>query len=112
MKYTENQSWIIEYGDTVLKRKASQGDGALADIDQLVYCMWFADYGMRNAGEVAAAYDVDGRFHLNGAVLAKKLGLPESRKLFGLPPSEFQSEYFGRFECVCEEPKIEVLRRT
>jgi hypothetical protein len=46
----DNETWVIEAGDAVIQKKARSGMGSLAPWERLVYCLWVADYGMRNAG--------------------------------------------------------------
>lgn len=49
-----NETWIIETGDSVVLKRAELGVGALSAREVLVYCVWLADYGMRNSGDVEA----------------------------------------------------------
>ena len=49
--HTDNETWVVEAGDTVIQKKASCGIERLSPWERLVYCLWVADYGMRNAGD-------------------------------------------------------------
>lgn len=103
MNYTENESWIIEAGDRVIEKKARLGASQLTDWEQLVYCVWVADYMMRNAGDFANAGDLMPTFQQDGARLAASLALPATSETFALPQERLQAEYLARFEAVCGE---------
>ena len=102
---TENETWLIEIGDEIIKRRAADGKESVPDVDNLIFCLWVADYGMRNAGDLAGASQVDADFHTDGARLSKSLELPATQHLFGLNSTKFHAEYFDRFESVCDELK-------
>ena len=55
---TDNETWIIEAGDAVIQKEARLGIGRLTPWEALVYCVWVADYGMRNAGDLDTAEDL------------------------------------------------------
>ena len=59
---TNNENWLIDEGHAILERKADQGEAALRPIERLIRCWWVADYGMRNAGDLDTALDLDSRF--------------------------------------------------
>ena len=48
----DNETWIIEDGDIVIRKIAEHGIDTLLPIELLIYCLWVADYGMRNAGDL------------------------------------------------------------
>jgi hypothetical protein len=100
---TANESWIIEIGDTVIQKKARTGVGSLSPIERLIYCVWVADYGMRNAGDLETAHDVYSDFQPEAARLARELGLQQTHSAFALPSADLQREYFDRFEEICDE---------
>ena len=60
----ENDSWIVEVGGDVAEKKARLGFTKLTTWERLVYALWVADYGMRNAGDLDAASDEIGRAHV------------------------------------------------
>ena len=101
----DNESWIIDAGDAVIEKRADDGDGALTPIDKLVYCLWVADYGMRNAGDLVTAADVYAPFQEEAAQLAKDLSLTITRDAFALSREELQRRYFELFDPICEEIK-------
>jgi hypothetical protein len=100
---TANETWIIEAGDDVIEKKARDGINSLSPMERLIYCLWVADYGMRNAGDLDAARDVYAEFQSEAARLAEALRLPATYKAFALPTADLQHQYFGRFEEMCDE---------
>jgi hypothetical protein len=100
-----NETWIIEAGDDVIQKKAREGIGNLTPLEKLIYCVWVADYGMRNAGDLDAAHDVYANFQLEAAHLANDLSLKATRDAFELPTDDLQRQYFERFDDICDELK-------
>ncbi len=99
----DNESWLLEAGHEVIIRKTRQGDSALTPIERLIYCLWAADYGIRNAGDLQAAADIYPRFREDGRDEASDLDLPESLALFSLDPAELERIYLDRFDRVVDE---------
>lgn len=102
---TENQSWIVNKGDEVISKRARSGSAALDAWEQLVYCLWVADYMMCNAGDFANAEDMYPTFQRDAANLAQRLGLNATHEAFSLPQQELEKQYFDRFDQICEEIK-------
>lgn len=100
---TNNESWIIDTGDAVIQKMARSGVGSLSPVETLIYCIWVADYGMRNAGDLDTANDVYSHFQPEAARLAQELGLEQTHSAFALSTSELQLVYFDRFERICDE---------
>src|SRR5438093_10903770 len=73
---SENETWVIEVGDAVIRKEAQSGAANLLPWEKLVYCLWVADYGMRNAGDLDTAADVHPQFQSEGIRLAAELSLP------------------------------------
>ena len=48
---SDNETWIIDAGDSIVRQRAARGESSLTRLDRMVYCLWVADYGMRNAGD-------------------------------------------------------------
>jgi hypothetical protein len=101
--HTDNEDWIVEAGDTVIQKKASCGIECLSPWEMLVYCLWVADYGMRNAGDLDTAADVYPQFHLDAKRMAKTLSLRSTDEAFSLSQGDLEREYFDRFESICDE---------
>jgi hypothetical protein len=99
----DNETWIIEMGDAVIRKITCGGVECLSSWETLVYCLWVADYGMRNAGDLDTAADVYPEFHLNARRIAKALSLRLTDEAFSLPESDLEREYFDRFESICNE---------
>jgi hypothetical protein len=100
---TDNESWIVERGDAVIQRKAARGFNSLTPLERLIYCLWVADYGMRNAGDLVTASDIHASFQTEGALLAKQLGLNLATTAFVLPTAILQNRYFDLFDGICDE---------
>jgi hypothetical protein len=108
---SEHETWVIEAGHEVLKKMAVAGLAGLVPLERLVYYLWVADYGMRNAGDLDAADDVCPHFQSEARLLAEELSLPAAREAFALPPSVLQKEYDLHFEVICQELK-DALRKA
>jgi hypothetical protein len=101
--HTDNEDWIVEAGDTVIQKKASCGIECLSPWEMLVYCLWVADYGMRNAGDLDTAADVYPPFQLDAKRTAETLSLRLTHEAFSLSQGDLEREYFDRFESICDE---------
>lgn len=99
----DSESWVIEAGDRVIQKKARVGFDRLTDWERLVYSLWVADYGMRNAGDLDTARDVFPEFQSVGLRAAESLALPVTREAFALAPRALAERYFDLFEAVCSE---------
>jgi hypothetical protein len=97
----ENESWVIKAGHEIILKKA-EGD-KLSPREQLVYCLWCADYGIRNAGDISPAYKIYPEFHSDAERIAIELNLPITQDFFALSPEGLESSYFEKFDAVCEE---------
>ena len=102
---TDNETWVIETGDTIIRKKTRGGIECLTPWETLVYCLWVADYGMRNAGDLDTAADVYPEFQLHAQRIAEALSLRLTYEAFSLPQRELEQEYFDRFESICHEIK-------
>ena len=101
--HTENQSWVVNRGGQVIEKKAQKGLTGLNEWERLVYCLWVTDYMMRNAGDLANAVDMYPNFRQDAQKFAKDLSLPLTCEAFSLSKRKLQSEYFNRFEAICDE---------
>ena len=100
---TANENWVIEAGESVIRKKADGGEACLSSWERLVYCLWVADYGMRNAGDLDVAGDLDPKFQSDAQRIAKQLSLNLTHEAFSLPRADLGREYFDRFESMCDE---------
>ncbi len=105
MPYSENQSWIIEVGGDMVEKKAALGDMSLTPLERLTYCLWVADYGMCNAGDLETAAAVDASFLEDGKAAAKEANLSRSAAAFSLTSEELERRYFDLFEEMVDEIK-------
>lgn len=102
----DNETCLVEdAGHAIIEKKAAQGHDALLPIERLIYCLWVADYGMRNAGDLDAAGDLYEPFQAEGHRIAEELSLPHTQSAFGLSKSDLEGSYFDVFNDVCEELK-------
>jgi len=102
---TANQTWVVRRGGEVVDQKAKGGVARLNEWERLLYCLWVADYMMRNAGDFANAPVMYPDFQKDAVQFAQILGLPLTQEMFSLSPHELEQAYFDRFEAVCEEIK-------
>lgn len=102
---SDNETWLIETGDLVIRKKAKSGVENLLPWEALVYCLWAADYGMRNAGDLETAADVYPAFHHQAESIATQLSLPLTQDAFSLSKDDLEQQYFERFERMCDEIK-------
>ena len=100
---SDNETWIIDSGDAVIQKKAAGGIESLSPSEHLIYCLWVADYGMRNAGDLVTAADLYPPFQQEAVRLAAKLDLPFTQESFSLPAPLLQQQYFDRFDRLCHE---------
>lgn len=98
-----SETWVIEAGDRVIQKKAIVGFEHLSDWERLVYSLWVADYGMRNAGNLDTAKDVFPEFQSVARGAAERLALPLTYEAFALAPHALAERYFELFEAVCDE---------
>lgn len=98
MRNVDHEIWLLEAGDNVIQKKAEHGESSLTLEERLTYCLWVADYGMRNAGDLDTAADVHPSFLKDGKSVAKKLGFPRATAAFSLSAKALEREYFGRFD--------------
>ncbi len=99
------ETWILDAGNIVLAKKQEGGADSLAPLDELVLCLWAADYGMRNAGDLETANDLNEGFQLKAQKHATSLGLPVTLAALSLPTSELEQRYFDLLEGVVQELK-------
>lgn len=102
---SENENWVIEIGDVVIRKEAGSGAASLLPWEKLVHCLWVADYGMRNAGDLETAADVYSEFQSEGMRLATELSLTITREAFSLSTHDLENQYFDKFDTICEEIK-------
>jgi hypothetical protein len=102
---TDNETWIIEAGGDVVSKQAQCGNSALTDLERLVYCLWVADYGMRNAGDLDTAAELYTQFQTEARALACSLGYTFTCETFFLPVNKLAEVYLDRFEDICNEIK-------
>jgi hypothetical protein len=103
---SENESWIVERGALVIEKMVRAGETALSVWEQLVHCLWVADYMMRNAGDFANSVDLMPNFQTDAKRFALELMLPVTCEAFSLSSLDLEREYFDRFEAVCNEIRM------
>jgi len=95
---SENESWVVERGGDVVEKMDGAGVGSLSTWERLLYCIWVADYMMRNAGDFANAAVMYPDFQSDAKLFARELSLPVICETFSLSQQQLQQEYFERFE--------------
>jgi hypothetical protein len=94
---------VVETGGGVIEKSALTGLASLTPWEALVYCLWVADYGMTNAGDLDTASDVYADFQSDARRLAEQLSLPRTLSAFSLTKSELERQYFSLLEDVVDE---------
>ena len=102
------ETWLLEAGDRVIARRNREGTAALPPIERLIYSLWVADYGMRNAGDLATAADLHPDFLHEGREAASTLGLACSAAAFALSSAALERDYFARFAAIVAEIRAAV----
>lgn len=100
---TANEEWLIYSGDDVVQKKTREGIENLTLFERLIYCVWKADYSLRNAADLNAARDFYENFQREAAQLANDLSLKVTCAAFELPTEDLQRQYFERFDDICNE---------
>lgn len=101
----DERTWLLDAGDNCIEKESTEGFEALPAVHRLVYCLWVADYGMTNAGDLAVCHDIRETFLSDGRVAARELGLPISIAAFSMAPEELEQRYFELFGDVVREIK-------
>jgi len=99
----DNETWLLEAGHRFLEEDPTDGPDADEAIKRLIWCLWVADYGMRNAGDLETSRDLNASFKHQGHQSAKTLDLPRTSAAFALPDDEFEQNYFAFFDTICDE---------
>lgn len=99
----DNETWLLDAGDRVIRKRIAEGDLSLSPLERLTYCLWAADYGMRNAGDLTAAADLHPTFLDEGRSAAQDLGLCRSASAFSMAPDELARSYFQLFDGIVSE---------
>jgi len=99
----DNETWIIEVGDAVIRKMVAHGAGVLSPVERLLHCLWVADYSIRNAGDLDAAVDLYSPFQTEAANIAQSLSLSTTHQAFSLPAKTLEREFLDRFDAVCAE---------
>ena len=107
-----NETWLLDVGDRVIRKKASTGWASLSSLEALVYCIWVADYGMRNAGDLDTASDLFTDFQTDGTRIAKSLSLPIIHRAFSRSKEELERSYFDEFDSMCDELRMAQSAKT
>jgi len=97
------ESWLIDEAESVIRRKASVSLACMSPWERALYCLWVADYSVRNAGDLQAAYDLEADFKSAGLQAALALRLPAVSALFSLDDREFLRRYLATFDSICRE---------
>lgn len=101
--HSQNESWLVHAGGEVIGRRAKEGVAALSAREWLIYSLWVADYGMRNAGDLRQAHLLHPRWRQEAVEAARELSLSFTRRSFALPRWALRWLYFRRFERICDE---------
>jgi hypothetical protein len=98
----DHETWLLDEGDQIIEQKAAKGYFSHPRA-RLIYCVWAADYGMRNAGDLMTAADLHPTFLVDGQSAAQELGLPHAAAAFSLTSDELERQYFDLFDDIVAE---------
>ena len=99
----DHETWLLDEGDQIIEQKAATGYSSLTPRARLIYCVWAADYGMRNAGDLTTAADLHPTFLADGQSAAQEIGLPYAAAAFSLTSEELERQYFDLFDQIIAE---------
>jgi hypothetical protein len=97
------RTWLLDEVGRIIEQQIAEGYPSLAARDRLIYCLWVADYGMCNAGDLATAADLHPTFRQDARSAALELGLPKTTVAFLLKSRKLQRRYFDLFNGVAAE---------
>lgn len=100
------ESWLLDEGDKVVERKAEIGLEQLSEADQLLYCLWVADYSLRNAGDLESGNQLLPGWLARLVELAARLGLSGVESFFRELPAAGGGAfdlYWEHFSQLCQE---------
>ncbi|MBR2172594.1 hypothetical protein [Sphingopyxis sp.] len=103
MTDADNETWLLEAGHRVLEEDPTDERDSADIVKHLIWCLWVADYGMRNAGDLETARDLNASFKQQGYQSARTLNLPRTTEAFALSDEEFERDYFALFDAICAE---------
>ena len=103
MQSFEAKSWVIDRGDEIIQKQVISGVEALEPMERLVLHLWYADYCMRNAGDLANLDDLCSDCLTKGEAIAATLRLPRTRAFFARTITEFERHFFDDFNGVVTE---------
>ena len=87
----------------IIDKMAGADYSSLPPLDRLIYCLWAADYGMRNAGDLATVADLHPTFLDDGKLAAQELALPRTAAAFSLSADDLEHACFRLFDEVISE---------
>lgn len=101
----DNETWLLDTGDLVIRKKIDTGYEALSDIEKAIYSLWVIDYAVRNSGTLIPVQD------LHPMAIADLLAFARFRDcrllsaLFDRADNadEFCESYYDEFEGACGE---------
>ena len=102
----DNETWLLEAGHEVIEQMVAAGAPVPHALrERLIYCLWVADYGMRNAGDLITAADLYAGFQKEGLAAARELSLPRATAAFSLSAADLERDYFELFDGIIAEIK-------
>lgn len=109
------ETWLLETGDIVIRKKAQLSESALSESDRAVYWMWLIDYSVRNAGCFGPLEDMGAKTALSDlARFAQDTKLSALCLWLQLSDNEevFCRTYYQHFDKACGELKDHCVRTS
>ena len=111
---TDNETWLIETGDLVIRKKASSSLLSLSDIERAIYCFWVIDYSVRNSGTLGAVGDLYPGAFLELSQYARTNNVSHLALISetaNTTDEGFCENYYRLFEAACDDIRA-VYQRT
>ena len=111
---TDNETWLIETGDLVIRKEVSSGLLSLSDIERAIYCFWVIDYSVRNSGTLGAVEDLYPDAFLELSQYARTNNLSHLALICettNRSEEGFCENYYRLFEAACDDIRA-VYQRT
>ncbi len=106
------ETWIIDTGDTVIRKEASEGTGNLTDAECAAYDLWAVDYAVRNAGDMRALKEMRPKAAKDLSAFLKKTGHADlAASMLKLGKSGEDCDlYYDLFEQLCTAVNRSLVR--
>ncbi|WP_379550003.1 hypothetical protein [Qipengyuania sp. DGS5-3] len=103
MTEIEAEDWIVDRGHDVLTKQSEAGSEALTPYERMVLHLWYVDYCMRNAGDLANLEELCEDCLNQAARVAQTLNLPRTVALFAKDREAIEQNYLTDIGAIVTE---------